>query len=67
MNWSKSTEALPAFYKECIVYPRIGDYCLTAQLDSAGWYYLEYDQWGVSQIRTDIITHWMYVPEDPKD
>lgn len=68
-EWVSVKDTLPEKYRECLVYPWIGDYILTAELQSDGWCYTEYVTGYGAEVHTlpeGRITHWMYLPGEPK-
>ena len=65
-SWISVKDALPEKYRECLVYPWIGDYILTAELQSDGWCYTEYvTGYGaeVHKLPEGRVTHWKYLEE----
>ena len=68
-DWISVKDALPEKYRECLIYPWISDYILTAELQSDGWCYTEYIAGYGAEVHTlpkGRITHWMYLPGEPK-
>lgn len=67
-DWISVKDALPEKYRECLVYPWISDYILTAELQRDGWAYIEYvTGYGaeVHELPEGRVTHWKYL-EAPK-
>lgn len=67
MNWISVKDFLPSHYKECLVYPRPTPILCTAEFNDKGWFYYTYDRYeGYCENQISDITHWIYLPEDPK-
>lgn len=67
-DWISVNDVLPERYRECLVYPWISDYILTAELQQDGWNYTVYiTGYGaeVNRLPDGRITHWKYL-EGPK-
>ncbi len=67
-DWTSVKDALPEKYRECLVYPWISEYTLTAELQRDGWAYTEYiTGYGaeVHKLTEGRVTHWKYL-EAPK-
>ena len=69
MNWISVKDKLPSPYDDVLVYPRPTDYCCEAHYCHVAqdWYYNEYESYQGNVQYKCTVTHWMYLPEDPKE
>ena len=80
MKWIGVSESMPKHYEEVMIWPRpdFGYESFTGHFNPkadgeayghsgiAGWFSSDYDRDGASLIRVNV-THWMPLPEPPKD